>query len=86
MIASCYDNSGDVIVHNYANILAQPCKFTNVTNICFFSQRKEEKELALYGRVLSSEDPNASGLEPDNTDNDHEEDELEIKASVSGKL
>lgn len=28
----------------------------------------------------------ASGLEPDNTDNDHEEDELEIKASVSGKL
>ncbi|OAY82030.1 hypothetical protein ACMD2_01625, partial [Ananas comosus] len=25
----------------------------------------------------------ASGLEPDNTDNDHEEDELEIKASVS---
>nr|CAD1828382.1 unnamed protein product [Ananas comosus var. bracteatus] len=46
-------------------------------------KRKEEKELALYGRVFSSEDPNTSGLEPNNTDNDHEEDELEIKASVS---
>ncbi|OAY82028.1 hypothetical protein ACMD2_01626 [Ananas comosus] len=32
---------------------------------------------------MYSKDPNTSGLEPDNTDNDHEEDELEIKASVS---
>lgn len=49
---------------------------------CF--QRKEEREIAMYGRVLSSENADADGLQNEGISND--DDEMETAdASLSGE-
>ncbi|XP_009405442.2 ribosomal RNA-processing protein 17 [Musa acuminata AAA Group] len=45
-------------------------------------KRKQEREMALYGRVLSSENPLAAVSEPDNA-GDSEQDNQDMMASVS---
>jgi hypothetical protein len=58
------------------------CCILFVLSVYFF-QRKEEKEIAMYGRVLSSENADGDGLENEGINNDGEEMET-TDASLSG--